>query len=112
MRVGFLNHAPLAQGADSLRCAVQRSSTVLTDRFAESFGLDRFLSKNRPPCKNPLILAFVSWMHDIRPIGLRYESMSQSDQFSLATRASLLGRLKDLDDQASWQEFLDTYWRL
>ena len=35
-----------------------------------------------------------------------------SDNSSLATRASLLGRLKDLDDQASWQEFFDTYWQL
>jgi RNA polymerase sigma factor (sigma-70 family) len=28
------------------------------------------------------------------------------------TRASLIGRLKDWDDQAGWQEFFDTYWRL
>ena len=38
--------------------------------------------------------------------------MSQSDNSSLATRASLLGRLKNLEDQVSWQEFFDTYWRL
>jgi RNA polymerase sigma-70 factor (ECF subfamily) len=38
--------------------------------------------------------------------------MSQSDQSSLATRASLLDRLKDLEDQSSWQRFFDTYWRL
>jgi len=31
---------------------------------------------------------------------------------SLATRASLLGRLKDFDNQPSWQEFFNTYWRL
>jgi RNA polymerase sigma-70 factor (ECF subfamily) len=30
----------------------------------------------------------------------------------LATRASLLDQLKDLDNQTSWQEFFDTYWRL
>lgn len=30
----------------------------------------------------------------------------------LATRASLLRRLKDCDHQPSWQEFFDTYWRL
>src|SRR5262252_4164285 len=51
-------------------------------------------------------------MHDSQPIGLRYENMSQCDQSSLATRASLLGRLNNLDDQASWQEFFDTYWQL
>jgi RNA polymerase sigma factor (sigma-70 family) len=31
---------------------------------------------------------------------------------TLATRASLLGRLKDHEDRASWQEFFDTYWGL
>ena len=31
---------------------------------------------------------------------------------TIATRASLLVRLKDREDQASWQEFFDTYWRL
>ena len=28
------------------------------------------------------------------------------------TRASLLGRLKDLDDHESWKEFFETYWKL
>src|SRR5436190_4509467 len=31
---------------------------------------------------------------------------------SLQTRWSLIGRLKDLDDQQSWQEFFDAYWKL
>ncbi|MBI2926921.1 MAG: sigma-70 family RNA polymerase sigma factor [Verrucomicrobia bacterium] len=31
---------------------------------------------------------------------------------SLPTRWSLLTRLKNWDDQDSWQEFFDTYWRL
>ena len=36
-----------------------------------------------------------------------------SDPGELApTRISLLERLRDLDDQSSWQEFFDTYWRL
>lgn len=30
----------------------------------------------------------------------------------IATRRSLLERLPDLGDQARWQEFFDTYWRL
>ena len=38
--------------------------------------------------------------------------MTRNDDASIATRASLLARLKDLDDQASWQRFFDTYWRL
>jgi RNA polymerase sigma-70 factor (ECF subfamily) len=33
------------------------------------------------------------------------------DEF-IPTRASLLRRLKDWDDQTSWREFFDTYWRL
>jgi len=28
------------------------------------------------------------------------------------TRLSLLERLRDMDDRASWQEFFDTYWKL
>jgi RNA polymerase sigma-70 factor (ECF subfamily) len=30
----------------------------------------------------------------------------------IPTRRSLLGRLKDWDDQASWREFFNTYWKL
>ena len=30
----------------------------------------------------------------------------------LPTRQSLLSRLRDLEDQAGWREFFDTYWRL
>jgi RNA polymerase sigma factor (sigma-70 family) len=35
-----------------------------------------------------------------------------ADQDSLPTRRSLLTRLRDLNDDASWQTFFDTYWRL
>jgi len=38
--------------------------------------------------------------------------MTKSEQDSLPTRASLLGRLKDWNDQTSWRDFYDTYWRL
>lgn len=31
---------------------------------------------------------------------------------SLPTRSSLLGRLRDLSDDASWRTFFETYWRL
>src|SRR5207249_1740593 len=31
---------------------------------------------------------------------------------SIPTRQSLLSRLKDWGDQASWQDFFDTYWQL
>ena len=30
----------------------------------------------------------------------------------IPTRRSLLSRLKDWDDQDSWKEFFDTYWKL
>jgi len=31
---------------------------------------------------------------------------------SIPTRSSLLGRLKDWEDQESWRDFFETYWRL
>ncbi len=37
---------------------------------------------------------------------------SQQDDFSIATRASLLDRLRNVDDQSSWQRFYDKYARL
>jgi len=36
----------------------------------------------------------------------------RSDDASIATRASLLERLRDVEDQASWQRFFDIYARL
>jgi len=38
--------------------------------------------------------------------------MSLDDDQANATRHSLIGRLADWQDQARWQEFFDTYWRL
>ena len=35
--------------------------------------------------------------------------MAESNSDSIATRETLLGRLKDCEDQASWQEFYDIY---
>ena len=40
------------------------------------------------------------------------EPVSPSDDSSLPTRASLLGRLKNLEDQRSWQQFFDAYWQI
>jgi RNA polymerase sigma-70 factor (ECF subfamily) len=37
--------------------------------------------------------------------------MNSMDE-AIPTRQSLLGRLKDWNDQESWQVFFDTYWRL
>jgi RNA polymerase sigma-70 factor (ECF subfamily) len=51
-------------------------------------------------------------LHDISSALLDNEIMTQSDQSSLATRASLLDRLKNQEDQASWQEFFNSYWQL
>src|SRR6516164_6778524 len=39
-------------------------------------------------------------------------TVTESAQDSEATRWSLLARLKNWEDQASWREFFDTYWRL
>jgi RNA polymerase sigma factor (sigma-70 family) len=38
-------------------------------------------------------------------------AMKDTPEF-LPTRRSLLGRLKQWDDQASWQDFFNTYWKL
>lgn len=38
--------------------------------------------------------------------------MAQRDDELLPTRVTLLERLRDWKDQASWQEFFDTYWKL
>lgn len=38
--------------------------------------------------------------------------MSEADDAFLPTRRSLLSRLRNWDDQASWQEFFNTYWKL
>jgi RNA polymerase sigma-70 factor (ECF subfamily) len=40
------------------------------------------------------------------------KTMARDVSNSIRTRRSLLGRLKNWDDQESWQEFFDTYWRL
>src|SRR5258705_10918684 len=38
--------------------------------------------------------------------------MPEDDAELIPTRASLIDRLKNWQDQASWQEFFDIYWRL
>ena len=38
--------------------------------------------------------------------------MRQHADELIPTRATLIGRLKNWQDQASWQEFFDTYWKL
>ena len=44
--------------------------------------------------------------------GSRRMTMANQTDDLLPTRWSLLSRLKNWDDQESWQEFFDTYWRL
>ena len=41
----------------------------------------------------------------------KLRSIDAADEF-LPTRRSLIERLRDLDDQPSWREFFDTYWKL
>src|SRR5579863_5435515 len=38
--------------------------------------------------------------------------MSQEQDETIATRTTLIARLKNWQDQSSWQDFFDTYWRL
>ncbi len=42
-----------------------------------------------------------------------HKSKNSDDKYGYpATRRTLLNRLKDLDDQTSWHEFFNTYWKL
>ena len=43
---------------------------------------------------------------------LHAQTMTHGTDNFLATRRSLLTRLRDADDQAGWREFFDTYWTL
>jgi RNA polymerase sigma factor (sigma-70 family) len=43
---------------------------------------------------------------------VKMNSVERHTQSSLATRRSLLSRLKQSNAQESWREFFDTYWRL
>jgi RNA polymerase sigma-70 factor (ECF subfamily) len=38
--------------------------------------------------------------------------MKRNEDELIPTRASLINRLRDWEDKASWQEFFNTYWRL
>jgi len=38
--------------------------------------------------------------------------MSSPKDWTILTRATLLARIKNIDDHKSWNEFYDTYWRL
>jgi RNA polymerase sigma-70 factor (ECF subfamily) len=38
--------------------------------------------------------------------------VARNEDEAIRTRATLLGRLKNWNDQASWQEFFDIYWQL
>src|SRR5882762_6651756 len=38
--------------------------------------------------------------------------MARNPEHFIPTRRSLLNRLKNWDDQESWKDFFDTYWRL
>jgi len=40
------------------------------------------------------------------------DAMIENSDELIPTRQTLLSRLKDWQDQASWREFFDTYWRL
>lgn len=43
---------------------------------------------------------------------MRMKARRASDEQAAPTRATLLSKLRSLDDHDSWQEFFDTYWKL
>ncbi len=57
----------------------------------------------------PLALSFL-FANDVTDH--RFSNMVETPDELIPTRATLLERLKDWQDQASWQDFFDTYWGL
>src|SRR5215831_14191636 len=47
-----------------------------------------------------------------RFLKLHYFSMAQPVEELIPTRTTLIQRLKDWQDQSSWKDFFDTYWKL
>jgi RNA polymerase sigma factor (sigma-70 family) len=43
---------------------------------------------------------------------MNHPGSERPEQDPIATRASLLGRIRNWDDSESWEEFAQTYWRL
>jgi hypothetical protein len=43
---------------------------------------------------------------------MSHPETDRSERESIATRASLLGRLRNWEDAESWEEFTRIYWRL
>jgi RNA polymerase sigma factor (sigma-70 family) len=48
----------------------------------------------------------------IRPARAHYSYVAETTKEMIPTRATLIERLKDWQDQSSWQDFFDTYWKL
>jgi RNA polymerase sigma-70 factor (ECF subfamily) len=48
----------------------------------------------------------------VAPVTQHLPNMNRRRDELIPTRASLLVRLKDWQDNSSWQDFFDTYWRL
>ena len=94
--------------------------------FSEYFITRRFFakfkSKNGEILKNPKnnfkILSFASIRcKTVSPFPMNLTEMtkrrlSDNPDELVPTRQSLLERLRDLGDNAAWQEFFDTYWKL
>ena len=51
------------------------------------------------------------WLLSMRPRSIS-QCVADNEDELLRTRATLLSRLKNCEDQASWQEFFNIYWRL
>jgi RNA polymerase sigma factor (sigma-70 family) len=66
----------------------------------EKAGACKEYFQNAPVCSVDEVMRSLSSM------------LSSESEATVATRASLLERLKDWEDQASWQQFFDTYWKL
>lgn len=82
---------PLEKDCETKAGTVRIAST-------QNENLTRFFCQNKPST-------------DVLSVAMQ-TIMNKSTDDSIPTRRSLLVRLKDWDDQKSWQDFFDTYWKL
>src|SRR5207253_1135041 len=80
------------------RQAVQAASSVPCKTWRGNSLLLKFLQKTEPVVRIDSIVVEIT-------IGMEQSKF-------IPTRRSLLSRLKDWDNEDSWRDFFNTYWRL
>src|SRR5437867_10914593 len=79
---------------------------MYSEEFAESFMRSDYIFESLGNFeRNHLFSRINDWQNVPSPMS------QQPDEF-IPTRQSLLSRLKNWDDKASWRDFFNTYWKL